>query len=1089
MRPGWRLTVPAPDHYPRPTVAVQHQGTSIRTPDSAAGPGNDPLDADELDALAHAPPVVAVVVTHDPGPWLEECLASLGAQDYPNFSVLVIDTASADDPLPRIAAVLPDAYVRHLGENPGFGAAANEVLEVVEGASFYAFCHDDVLLDPSAIRALVEEAFRSNAGVVGPKLVSWGRPEALLQVGLSSDKTGVLTPLVERGELDQEQHDRVRDVFAIPGACTLVRADLFASIDGFDPAITYLGDDLDLCWRAHVAGARVVVVPAARVQHREELQARRGVDDRRRLFARHRLRTMLTCYGPFHLVRVLPQAALFTLIEAIYALAAGRMAQSADVLSAWSWNARRLGEIRRRRRALRAVRGLRDGEIRRLQGRGSARLTSFLRGELGRGDRVRTSLAEAGRDLAGSLQAGPRRAAVMAFVVVALIVAIGSRELVGERLPSFASLAAFDRGPFSLLSEYARGWRSAGLGSEAPAPTAYALLGLAGTLLLGGMGLLQQVLVLGCLPAGLMGAWRLTRSLGSPRARAVGLVVYAVAPLPYDALGRGRWDGLILYAAAPWILSRLLTATGEEPFDRSDLGPDADVAPRRLLRPILSLGLLVALVAAFIPLVVVLVPVLALALVLGSLLTRGGRGSVRLLTVACGASVLALALHLPWSLTFLPGNGGWSAMAGVGVLGGNDLGVGQLLRLETGNVGLSALGWAVPLAGALALFIGRGWRFSWAVRSWMVAIACWALVWAGERDLIGLAMPSAELLVAPAAAALALAAALGMVAFERDLSGYGFGLRQVASLVAAGGVLLATVPVAVTAIDGDWGVPDSDFTRTLSFLEDEEVADAGAFRVLWLGAAGVLPVAGHRLSDDLSYGLSDDGRSGVSERWASPTGPTALVGEALRLAADGRTERLGRLLGPLGIRYLVLAERSAPARSETAVNPLPEGISATLAQQLDLRGIDVDPALTIYQNDAWVPERAALAAAEGTDVAAVLRAPEPFEATVGLDLSASIPVLAGSSSVTRFRGDVPAGTVYLAEAASPRWQLESGGEVAQRSTAFGWANAFAVEQPGEATLRYRTSPVRWLAIAGQALLWLVVVAAVVRLRTADEAGA
>jgi GT2 family glycosyltransferase len=1070
-------------------VAVQHQRTSVGAPEPTSGATTgDASDDEELDSIAHAPPVVAVVVTHDPGPWLEECLGSLGAQDYPNLSILVVDAASATDPLPRIADALPDAYVRHLGANPGFGAAANEVLAVVEGASFYAFCHDDVFLDPSAIRALVEEAFRSNAGVVGPKLVEWGSTEALLQVGLSVDKTGVLTPLVERGELDQEQHDRVRDVFAIPGACTLVRSDLFTSLGGFDPAITYLGDDLDLCWRAHVAGARVVVVPAARVQHREELETRRGVDDRRRLFARHRLRTMLICYGPFHLVRVLPQAALFTLIEAIYALAAGRPAQSAEVLGAWTWNARRLGEIRQRRRDLAAVRGLGDGEIRRLQGRGSARLTSFLRGELGRGDRVRTSLAEAGRDLAGSLQAGPRRMAILACLVVAVMVAVGTRELVGERLPAFASLADFDRGPFSLLSEYARGWRSAGLGSEAPAPTAFALLGLAGTVLFGGMGLLQQILVLGCLPAGLVGAWRLTRFLGSLRARAVGLVVYAVAPLSYDALARGRWDGLILYAAAPWILSRLLVATGEAPFDGSESGLDGGAGPRGWLRSTLPLGLLVALVAAFVPLVVVLVPVVALALVLGSLLTQGGRGTLSGLTVACGASVMALVLHLPWSLTFLPGSGGWTAMAGIAALGGNDLGVGELLRLETGIESLSTLGWAVPLAGALALFIGRGWRLAWAVRVWTVAVVCWALVWAGGRGLTGVPLPAAEVLVAPAAAALALAAALGMVAFERDLSGYGFGLRQVASLIAAGGVILATVPVAVTAIDGDWGVPDSDFTRTLSFMDDDEVTAAGAFRVLWLGAPDVLPVAGQRVGDGLAYGLSENGPPGIDDRWASPGGATDLVGEALRLAADGRTGRLGRLLGPLGIRYLVLAERSAPARSGTTVRMPPEGVAATLAQQLDLRSIDVDPALTIYENDAWVPVRAALAAAGGGDVDGAVSASEPFEATVGLDLSASSPVLDGSPSGVRFRGDVPAGTVYMAEAASPRWQLESGGEVAERESAFGWANAFSVAEAGEATLRYRTSPLRWLAIAGQALLWLVAVAAVTRRRRPTPSG-
>ena len=75
-----------------------------------------------------APPVVAVVVTRDPGPWLEEALAALGSQDYPNLSILVVDAASADDVTPRVASVLPSAYVRRLASAPGYAAGANEVL-------------------------------------------------------------------------------------------------------------------------------------------------------------------------------------------------------------------------------------------------------------------------------------------------------------------------------------------------------------------------------------------------------------------------------------------------------------------------------------------------------------------------------------------------------------------------------------------------------------------------------------------------------------------------------------------------------------------------------------------------------------------------------------------------------------------------------------------------------------------------------------------------------------------------------------------------------------------------------------------------
>src|SRR5688572_23964114 len=163
--------------------------------------------------------------------------------------VLVIDAASAEDPTTRIAAVLPSAFVRRLDRNDGYGPSANDVLEVVEGASHYALLHDDAAPDPDAIRLLVEEAYRSNAGVVAPKLVAWDDPVRLLAVGATADKSGHVMEY-GRGELDQEQYDAVRDVFVAPGGCQLVRADLFATIGGFNAAIPFIGEDLDLSWRA-----------------------------------------------------------------------------------------------------------------------------------------------------------------------------------------------------------------------------------------------------------------------------------------------------------------------------------------------------------------------------------------------------------------------------------------------------------------------------------------------------------------------------------------------------------------------------------------------------------------------------------------------------------------------------------------------------------------------------------------------------------------------------------------------------------------------------------------------------------------------
>jgi GT2 family glycosyltransferase len=205
---------------------------TAESPSTQALPG----DSDEgggRDPRIEIPTVAAVVVTRNPGAWLEQALQSVGNQDYPSVAVLVVDAASEEDPSERIAGALPDAFVRRV-PRPGFAAAANEALHTVRNATFLLICHDDVVLDPAAVRLMLGEAFRSNAGIVGPKIVDADDPEVLLEVGRSIDPFGNPHTGIEPGELDQEQHDGVRDVFYVSDTAMLVRTDLFHELGGFD---------------------------------------------------------------------------------------------------------------------------------------------------------------------------------------------------------------------------------------------------------------------------------------------------------------------------------------------------------------------------------------------------------------------------------------------------------------------------------------------------------------------------------------------------------------------------------------------------------------------------------------------------------------------------------------------------------------------------------------------------------------------------------------------------------------------------------------------------------------------------------------
>lgn len=1043
----------------------------------SAGPRRYPGPIVEAAGTA-APAVVAVVVARNPGPWFDDVLDGLALQDYPNLSVLVVDAGSAPRVRPRVAARLAGAYVRRLDTDPGQAAAANEALTAVEGADFLLFCHDDVVLDRSAVRHLVEEAFRANAGIVGPKIVSWRDPGRLLAVGLSADVTGAPAPLVERGELDQAQRDGVREVLASPGACLLVRADLFATLGGFDDAVGANGEDLDLCWRAAVAGARTVVQPAARVRHLEARSERLPPDERRRDQARRRLRTLLVTSSPGTLARVLPRAAVLTVLEAVYAVLVGRPRQAGHALGAWLWNLARSGDVRRRRAALAAVRSVPDGEIRRLQVGGSTRVNTFLRGQRAGGQPRLRSVADAGRGLAVTLRQGDAQLALIVWVAVVVVLLAGSRHLITDAIPAVGHLPAFAPGDGAgdLVAEWASGWRRAGLGSDGPAPTAFGLLGLLGALLFGQMALLRTVLVLGLVAIGIAGGWRLTRPLGSVRGRLVGLLVYVAAPLAWNALATGRLEGLVLYAAAPWLLARLHQATGLAPWGSTGGERGPAVPDRPLVAQAVALGLVVALAAVLVPWVAMLVVVVALALAVGSLLT-GDRVPVALAVVAAGGLAVAAVLHVPWSLDLLPSGGGWSAWPGLRPQGGaGDVpGLGQLLRFETGPIGAAPLGWAFVVAAALPLVIGRGWRFAWAVRAWSVAIAVVLLQWAAERGWLPFPSPVPEVGLAPAAAALALAAALGVVAFEVDLRGFGFGARQLAVVVAALALVAGALPVLGAAVGGRWDLPSGDLPTVLSVLDDE--GDPTAFRVLWLGDPEAMPVAGWELDGGVAWALTEGAVPAPQDLWAgSPEGDTGLVADAVRAAAARRTTRLGRLLAPFAVRYVIVPQRLAPEPFDAPAHPVPPAVPTVLSQQLDLEERRLNEGVLVYENVAWAPARSALPRGD-------LPEDGGLAAAAATSLRDGEPVLPGRDGVTSFAGDVPAESDVLWSAgSSDRWRLEVAGAAAPRREVFGWANGFAVDDGGAATLSYATPGWRVPLLVLQVLLWLAAVQFVVVVR-------
>ena len=403
----------------------------------------DLADDEGAAPAAVLPPVVAVVVT-DGGIGLEAALASLLDQEYPSLSTLVIDRVVGDDLTARVAEVYPHAYVRRLPGRRSFTEACNVAFGSVEGATFFLVCRDDVVVEPGAVRVLVEEAYRSNAAIVGPKIVDLDRPDVLVEVGLAIDRYGVAFSGIEPGELDQEQHDAVRDVFCVSDAVMLLRADIVESLGGFDPRSEPGAADLDICWRARLLGARVVVAPDARVRRRSGVGGRRQtrVAGSLRDANRSRIHVVTKCTAAAALVWVLPVAFALDVGEATGLAASRRFGRGRALLAGW-WSALlELPSTLAARRPLQASRQVGEHELRGLMVRGSSRVRTMLAVRLharSRLDFVETRTRRA----VGSAQATVRGAGGVTWGCVLVVIAFGSRNLITSGVPSIGGFAAW----------------------------------------------------------------------------------------------------------------------------------------------------------------------------------------------------------------------------------------------------------------------------------------------------------------------------------------------------------------------------------------------------------------------------------------------------------------------------------------------------------------------------------------------------------------------------------------------------------------------------------------------------------------------
>ena len=1009
-----------------------------------------------------APPVVASMVVYRPGPWFEESLRALAAQTYPQLQTLFFVVGGNEqvgdgvevDLTELIHSVLPQAVVRQIEGNPGFGLVSNEVARLVDGdGGFFCLLHDDVALEPDAIERLIEETYRSNAGLVGPKLVEWDDPTILQSVGLNVDRIGEVEQQIGEHEKDQEQHDSVRDVFALSSACLLIRSDLFRELGGFSRHIHFFGEDLDLCWRAHLSGARVLIVPSAKARHKNSIDSRAINLARTSTQARNRVRTVVSLSGALQLPFVILQMLVASAVQVIAGIFGGGFTAALASLRASLAVVIDVPYIIRRRSEVRPLRRVSAGEIHDLQVSGSARFSSFVRR---RSKRIQqASLAQKDRKNAVSHQ----RFVTNVFIAVTAFVLVGSRDFIWHgvaRVGEFLPMRSATESPRALVSSFVSGWTQGGFGSAGSNSSGYILMAIAGAASFGQIGALQTALIIGSVFVGAIGMWKVPAGYFSLRARVIGMAMYVAVPLPYVALSKGRLSDVLVYASLPWLL-RL--------FVRAESGLSGAKQTQLLATAVLF----TAVVFAFVPTFLAIVTWVAVMWVIGGLIARVSmRQAVAVGRVVLALIVGALVLNAPWVCQFA--NSQWmDHFVGSQAASIQQVGLAQLARFDGGvlRFGVIALGLYIPVF--VSVVVTRAHTFVWATRSLSLVVFTGMLIIFIDADVLNIAAQSFGQLLAVVACGLALGAgALASFVFDDELtSAYRWWKPVVTGAVVAS--LVGSLPAISMAVGGSWNQSHSVVADLYTQMQANPAE--GDYNVVYVGRREVLPISSMRVTDTVAFAVADDGELTMRDRWSKPDELNSNVENALRAVIGRETVRGGRLLAPLAVRYVVVPKIDGGESTVDRPLPLPEGLLASLSTQLDFRRVYLASDLVIYENMAWLPSLSVL-----DENSSTLSKQAGDEVLLSSELQSAMPI-ARVDDIASVATEVGNTTVHLAVPFSERLRLEGAGTEVEPRIAFGGTTAFDVSDGGIVKLHYRTPISQYAYMVIQTLLWLLVMIA------------
>jgi GT2 family glycosyltransferase len=197
---------------------------------------------------------------------LEVCFEALRAQTFGEFNVFLVDNASTDGSVEFVREKFPEVNLIVLEENMGFAGGVNAGIRGSDG-DFIALLNNDTRVVPGWLEALYNGIVKDEKiGFCASKMIFYYTPDVINSAGDGYRVDGI--PFSRGiGEKDTGQYEKEEYVFGACAGAALYSRKMLEDIGLFDEDYFESMEDVDLSFRAQLAGYRCLYVPEAVVCH------------------------------------------------------------------------------------------------------------------------------------------------------------------------------------------------------------------------------------------------------------------------------------------------------------------------------------------------------------------------------------------------------------------------------------------------------------------------------------------------------------------------------------------------------------------------------------------------------------------------------------------------------------------------------------------------------------------------------------------------------------------------------------------------------------------------------------------------------